>query len=178
MSILKRFLTHRFKPSTSRRKIREKPGPMTAHEARSLIWPIVIDLDPGARLIFITSGLDINHKGQSFFWEYLFLLPNMQARSTMSLSPLEDADIENGPIYLIQHLNPVSDRELKTITLLPERFRDSPEVLAEFSAEAGDFDAGNSDMKMESRVLSTGETVWVTFYRNEERITAFGLQST
>ena len=177
MGFLDHFLKHRVKPSTSRRKVREKPGPMTTRESWALIWPIVEELDPRARLIFVTSGLDINPKGQSFSWEYLFFLPGMQAKIMMSLSPMETADIKNAPIYLVQRLHPVSESELKTIHFLPERFRNSSEVISEFSSKGTDFAAGPSDIKLESRVLPTGEAVWVMFYWDGELTTAFTMES-
>lgn len=174
MSILDRFLKQPVYPSTSRRKIRETAGPMTAHESLAIIKPIVTQLDRGARLSFITSGLDMSPEGRSFTWEYLFLLPKIRARVLMSLSPSQDADnIDNAPIYLIQRLNPASDIEIKTSTVLPERFRDSPEVVAEFSKGGVDFITGPSDMKLESRLLISGTAVWVTYYWDEERMVTF-----
>ena len=178
MSFLDGFLKHGVKPSTSRRKIRERPGPMTARESWALIWPIAAEIDPLARLIFVTSGLDINPKGQSFSWEYLFFLPGIPAKIMMSLSPMETADTDNAPIYLVQRLQPVSNSELKTIHFLPDKFRNSPEVISELSLKGLDFTAGPSDMKLESRVLPTGEAVWVTFYWDVELTTPFAMEST
>lgn len=136
-----------------------------------------MQLDAGARLSLVTSGLDISQEGRSFSWEYLFLLPGISARALMSLSPSEDADdVDNAPIYLVQRLNQASESELKNSPVLPERFRDSPEVVAEFSAGGVDFIAGPSDMKLESRLLVSGEAVWVTYYWDEERMARFSAQ--
>lgn len=174
MSILDRFRKRPVVPSTSKRKIQDKPGPMTAHESLAIVNPIVMQLDVGARLTLVTSGLDISQEGRSFSWEYLFLLPAISARALMSLSPSEDADnVDNAPIYLVQRLNNVSESELKKTPVLPERFRDSPEVIAELSAGGVDFVAGPSDMKLESRILASGEAVWVTYYWDEERMARF-----
>ncbi len=176
--ILDRFRRRPMVPSTNKRKIRDEPGPMTAHESWAIVKPVVTQLDAGARLTLITSGLDMSQAGRSFSWEYLFLLPSIRARALMSVSPLEDAnDIDNAPIYLVQRLNSAGKSDLEYRAVLPEHFRDSPEVVAEFSAVGVDFVAGPSDMKLESRLLVSGEAVWVTYYWNEERMTRFGAQA-
>ncbi len=49
--------------------------------------------------------------------------------------------------------------------------RDSPEAVAEFSRRGVDFVAGPSDMKLESRVLASGDARWVTYYSDWELTT-------
>lgn len=174
MSILNLFRKRPVVPSTSRQKIRDTPGPMTAHESWAVVKPVAMQLDAGAFLTLVTSGLDISPEGRSFSWEYLFFLPGLRARVLLSMAPSEDADdIDNAPVYLVQRLNSASDSELKNGAVLPGQFRDSPEVVDEFSAGGVDFLAGPSDMKLESRLLASGEAVWVTYYRDEERMVRF-----
>ena len=175
MSILDRFRKRPMVPSTNKLKIRDESGPMTAHESWAIVKPIALQLDAGARLTLVTSGLDISPEGRSFSWDYLFLLPGLRARALLGLSPPEDTDdVDNAPIYLVQSLSPAGKNELENRAVLPERFRDSPEVVAEFSAGGVDFVAGPSDMKPESRLLVSGEAFWVTYYWNEERMVRFG----
>lgn len=177
MSFLDRFRKRPALPSTSKQKIRDRPGPMTAHESWAMVRPVAKQLDAGALLTLVTSGLDISPEGRSFSWEYLFLLPGIRARTLMSVSPSEDTDdIDTAAIYLVQRLHPASDDELNIDAALPERFRDSPEVVAELSAGGVDFVAGPSDMKLESRLLASGEAVWVTYYWDEEKVASFGAQ--
>ena len=175
MSILDRFRKRPMVPSTNKLKIRDESGPMTAHESWAIVKPIALQLDAGARLTLVTSGLDISPAGRSFSWDYLFLLPDLRARALFGLSPPEDTDdVDNAPIYLEQRLNPASENDMKNRAALPERFRDSPEVVAELAAGGVDFVAGPTDMKLESRFLAPGEAVWVTYYWNEERMVRFG----
>lgn len=44
------------KSSTTRRKVREEPGPLTAHQAWELVRPAAYALDSQARLTLLTSG--------------------------------------------------------------------------------------------------------------------------
>lgn len=97
------------------------------------------------------------------------------AQALMRISPREDTDdIDHAPVYLVQRLD-AADGEPGTGAVLPGRFRDSPEVVAEFSAGGVDFVAGPGDMKLESRLLASGEAVWVTYYWDEERMAGFAV---
>jgi hypothetical protein len=176
MSLLDRFRKGPATPSVTRQKIQDRPGPMTALESWVIVKPIAMQLDAGARLTLITSGLDITPQGRSFSWEYLFLLPGMGARALFTLSPPEDADdIDSAPIFLTLRINPASASDLKSSAALPEPFRDSPDVVAELSAAGVDFVAGPTDMKLESRLLPSGDAVWVTYYWDEERMARFAV---
>jgi len=174
MTLFDRFRNRPLQASTTQRKVRDQPGPMTAHEAWAIVRPVAHELDPRARLTFITSGLDMSREGRSFTWEFLFHLPGGRARALLTLEPnRETGDIDNAPIILVQRLTPASVAGLDRATVLPERFRDSPEVVAEFAAGGVDFVAGPTDMKLEGRVLDTGEAVWVTYYWDGERKASF-----
>ncbi len=173
-SLFNRFRNQALQRSIEQYKIRDEPGPLTCHEAWAIVRPIALKLDPESRLTFITSGLDMSANGRSFTWEFLFLLPRRRARDLFSLEPLREAeDVDNAPIVLIQRITPASTTELERSSILPEHFRDSPEVVADFSAGGVDFVAGPSDMKLEGRVLATGEPAWVTYYWDGERRTSF-----
>ncbi len=174
MSLFDRFRHQAFQPSMTQYKIRDEPGPLTCRQAWAIVRPVALELDPGSQLTFITSGLDMSAKGRSFTWEFLFLLPRRCIRALFSLEPSRETDdIDNAPIVLTQRLTPASTTDLKRASTLPEPFRDSPEVVEEFSAGGVDFVAGPSDMKLEGRVLATGEPVWVTYYWDGERRTSF-----
>ncbi len=174
MGIFDRIFNRSLKPSTSIREVRRQPGPMTAHEAWALVRPRARELDARARWTFVTSGLDISREGRSFTWEFLFELPKLRAQALLSLEPAAEAgDPERGPIVLVERINPVSGSGTDPKDALPESFRDSPEVIAEFSAGGVDFVAGPTDMKLEGRRLKTGKAVWVTWFWDEERTVAF-----
>jgi hypothetical protein len=154
-------------------QVREQPGPLTVHEAWAIVQPIVAGLDPQARLTFITSGLDISHAGRSFTWEFMVYLPAQRAQALLSLVPADDAeDVDSAPLVLTQRIGPAGVGA-EHAPALPLPFRDSPEVVAELAAGGVDFIAGPTDMKLEGRVLATGEAVWLTSYWDEVRSVAF-----
>ncbi|MCS7072713.1 MAG: hypothetical protein NZM00_14505 [Anaerolinea sp.] len=150
-------------------QVRAPPGPLTSREAWDIVQPIVAGLDPQARLTFITSGLDISHAGRSFTWEFMVHLPARQAQALLSLAPADDAaDVDSAPLVLTQRIGP-ADAGAEHPPALPLPFRDSPEVVAELAASGVDFIAGPTDMKLEGRILATGEAVWLTSYWDEVR---------
>lgn len=148
---------------------------MTAHQAWSVVAPIARALDRHARLTLITSGLDMNHKGCSRTWEFILFLPKRNATAMLSLEPdPQCADVDSASCILTQRINQASSIDSGRPPF-PERFRDSPEVVAEFSAQGIDFVAGPSDMKLEGRVLPSGDAVWVTYYWDQEHTTPFNM---
>lgn len=160
--------------SVTRRQVRDEPGPLTAHQARDMVWPVARALDSATRLTLLTSGLDIGPDGRSFSWEFGFALPGHRAFALFSVEPSgEGADIDGDPIVLVQRLRPMSATEASGLPTLPERFRDSPEVVAELAVQGVDFVAGPSDMKLEARVLPAGEAVWVTYHWDKPRMVPF-----
>jgi hypothetical protein len=157
----------------SQLQVCEQPGPLTAHEAWAIVRPIVAAIDPQARLTFITSGLDISHAGRSFTWEFMFYLPTRRAQALLSLAPADDAEeIDNAPLVLRQRIGPAG-ASAAGAPVLPLPFRDSPAVVAELAAGGVDFIAGPTDMKLEGRVLATGEAVWLTNYWDDVRAVAW-----
>ena len=146
---------------------------MTAREAWAHVAPEATALDPRARLTFITSGLDMNHGGRSRTWEFIFSLPRRNAAVMLSLEPdPESPDVDTAQSILTQRLHPASALDAQRPPF-PDRLRDSPEVVAEFSADGVDFAAGPTDMKLEGRVLPSGQAVWVTYYWDREYVTPF-----
>lgn len=146
-------------------------GSMTAHEAWAVAAPAARALDAGARLTLLTSGLDMSREGRSRTWEFLFFLPDRNATAMLSLEPepgAEDVDIAH--TVLTRRIGPAINADRPGF---PLSFRDSPEVVAEFTARGVDFEAGPTDMKLEGRVLPSGEALWVTYYRDGEYATRF-----
>lgn len=149
-------------------------GSMTAHQAWTMVDPVTRALDLQARLTFIASGLDMSSDGRSRTWEFIFFLAGRNAVTMLSLEPeAGTADVDTARIILTQRLKPASAINAGR-PAFPGRFRDSPEVVAEFSAGGVDFAAGPTDMKLEGRVLPSGDAVWVTLYWDGEHTTAFG----
>ena len=160
-------------PSITRRAVPGLAGSITAHQAWAVIAPVAKALDPRARLTLITSGLDMNHKGCSRIWEFIFFLPKRDATLMLSVEPdPENSDIDKAQCILTQRIHPASSLDAQR-PVFPDHFRDSPEVVAEFSANGVDFVAGPSDMKLEGRVLPSGDTVWITYYWDREYSTSF-----
>ena len=150
-------------PSTERRVVREQPGSMTVHEAWALAYPDLQKLDASSGLTFITSGLDLDHRGRSFTWEFMFVVPRLRAKALVTIAPPDDADdVDRAPMQLTRRLHAATEGDLKA-PLLPIAFRDSPDVVTELAANGVDFVAGPSDLKLESRLLPTGAPVWVTY---------------
>jgi len=176
MSILDRFLRRTAQSPIAQRRVRDEPGPLTAHEARAIVQPTALQLDAHARLMFVTSGLDISLEGCSFTWEFSFYLPKRKGQALLSLVPSEEApEIDDAPIILIQRINP--SPAASPASFLPDHFRDSPEVVSEFAAKGVDFVAGPTDMKLEGRLLTSGDAAWITYYWDEEHRASFSASS-
>lgn len=115
----------------------------------------------------------MNEKGCSRTWEFIFFLPTRSVTVMLSLEPdHKSADVDSSPCILTQRINQASSIDANR-PVFPDRFRDSPDVVAEFCANGVDFVAGSSDMKLEGRILPSGEAVWVTYYWDREYNTAF-----
>jgi hypothetical protein len=146
-------------------------GGMTAYEAWAVVAPAAAGLDPAPRLTLITSGLDMSHEGRSRAWEFIFYLPTRNATAMLSLGPEEGAeDVDTAQSILTQRIGPAINAGRPAF---PVRFRDSPEVVAEFSSRGVDFVAGPTDMKLEGRLAPSGRAVWVTWYWDREYTTPF-----
>ncbi len=174
-----RFLDRVFgKPeerSITQRAVPGLAGSMTVHQAWAVVLPAARALDPHARLTLITSGLDMNDMGCSRTWEFIFFLPKRNATAMLSLEPdPRSEDVDTAPSILTQRINPASVLDA-TRRPFPDHFRDSPEVVAEFTANGVDFVAGPSDMKLEGRVLPSGDAIWVTYYWDQEHTTSFSV---
>jgi hypothetical protein len=84
----------------------------------------------------------------------------------------QSADVDSSPCILTQRINQASSADANR-PAFPGRFRDSPGVVAEFSAHGVDFVSGPSDMKLEGRMLPSGEAVWTTYYWDREHNASF-----
>jgi hypothetical protein len=164
-------------PSTARRLVREQPGPMTVHESWAIAYADVKKLDGSARLTFVTSDLNIDHMGRSRTWEFMFVVPRLRAMALVTLSPADDGeDVDSAPIHMTLRLTGAPESALGHPGL-PTPFRDSPEVVAELAAQGVDFVAGPTDLKLESRLLTSDEAVWVTYYRDAEMTVPFSIRA-
>jgi hypothetical protein len=173
MGFLDRFFNKPTEPSITRRAVPGLAGSMTAHQAWAVIAPAAKALDPHASLTLITSGLDMDHKGCSRTWELIFFLRKRNATLMLCVEPdHENSDIDKAQCILTQRIHPASSLDAQR-PVFPDNFRDSPEVVAEFSANGVDFVAGPSDMKLEGRMLPSGDAVWVTYYWDQEHSTSF-----
>jgi hypothetical protein len=146
---------------------------MTAREAWVHVAAVATALDPRARLTLITSGSDMSPAGRSRTWEFIFHLPGRHATVMLSLEPEPDSpDVDTARSMLTRRVRHAAAIDAERPSF-PHRFRDSPEVVAEFSARGVDFVAGPTDMKLEGRVLPSGEAVWVTYSWDGEHTTPF-----
>jgi len=177
MGILNRILSSSRQQDITKIIIPECTGSITAGGAWAVVAPLAERHDPHARLRLITSGTDISHEGRSRTWEFIFLLPSHNATVMLCLeSDPHSEDIDRAPCVLTQHISPASSLDIKG-PFLPKIFRDSPEVVAEFIARGVDYVAGPTDMKLEGRVLSSGEATWITYYWDKEFATPFTARS-
>lgn len=173
MGFLDRLFNKPIESSITRRAVPELSGSVTAYQAWAVVAPIVKALDRHAKLTLITSGLDMNNKGCSRTWEFIFFLPERNVTVMLSLEPdPQTAEVDSSPCILTQRINQASSIDANR-PAFPDQFRDSPDVVAEFSANGVDFVAGPSDMKLEGRILPSGEAVWVTYYWDQEHNTSF-----
>jgi len=173
MGFFDRFFNKPTEPSITRRTLPGLAGRITAHQAWAVTAPVAKALDQHASLTLITSGLDMDHKGCSGTWEFIFFLPKHNATLMLSVEPdPENSDIDTAQRILTQRIHPASPMEAQR-PVFPDHFRDTAEVVAEFSAHGVDFVAGPSDMKLEGRVLPSGDAVWVTYYWDQEHSTSF-----
>jgi hypothetical protein len=174
MSLMDRLFNKPPKASATR-TILGLTGAMTAHQAWAEAAPVAKALDPDAKLTLITSGLDMSPEGRSRTWEFIFFLPRRKATAMLSLEPdPQSQDVDHAKVVLTQRTGAASALDTQK-PCFPDTFRDSPEVVAEFSAQGVDFIAGPSDMKLEGRVLPSGDAVWVTYDWDQERTTPFAV---
>jgi hypothetical protein len=173
MGLLDRFRNKPVEPSVTRRVLDGPAGSLSAHQAWAVVAPVARELDSCPRLTLITSGLDLDHAGYSRTWEFIFFLPRRYATLMLSIEPDPGhGDLEKSPSILTQRLRPASSADALR-PAFPGQFRDSPEVVAEFIAKGVDFVAGPSDMKLEGRILPSGDAVWVTYYWDQQFSTPF-----
>ena len=173
MSFFDRVFRKPAEPSITQRAVPGRSGSMTAHQAWAVVVPVARALDSHATLTLITSGLDMNLMGCSRTWEFIFFLPERNATVMLSLEPdPQSENVDSAQSILTQRIKPASVLDARRPPF-PDHFRDSPEVVAGFSAKGVDFVAGPTDMKLEGRMLPSGDAVWVTYYWDQEHTTSF-----
>ncbi len=173
MNLFTRHPSRNQEKSITRSVVPDCYGSMTSHHAWHIVHPVVKSLDPRARCTLITSGLDMNGEGLSRTWEFIFYLPGRDVVVMLSLEPDHECpNVDRAPCIMTQRRRPADTLDAERLPL-PECFRDSPDVVSEFSARGVDFVAGPTDMKLESRMLREGEGVWVTYYWDQEYTTSF-----
>ncbi len=173
MGMIDRLFKRSGGPDISRRPVPELAGAMNAHQTWAVAAPAVRDLDRQARLILITSGLDMNAEGRSHCWEFVFFLSRRHLVLMIGLAPDPAApDVDHAPCILSRRSRPATDLDA-TRPAFPGTFRDSPEAVAELSTMGVDIIAGPSDMKLEGRVSPSGEANWVTYDWDEARRVPF-----
>ena len=173
MTFLDRLFNRPAQASITKCPIPGRAGSMTAHQAWAVVAPVAKSLDPNGKLTLITSGLDMNHEGCSRTWDFIFFLPKRNVTAMLSLAPDTDSlDVDRAQCILTQRIQPAFALDAQRPPF-PDHFRDSPEVVAEFTANGVDFVAGPTDMKLEGRVLPSGDAIWVTYYWDQEHTTQF-----
>jgi hypothetical protein len=175
VSFIDRIFQQKLKPSVPTELARKAPGPMTEHEAWDMAKSLARSMDKGAKLLLITSGTDLQADGKSFTGEFLFALGVRGARLLLTYGPAPNvSDVDSAPITLEKRITASTERAVRDF---PMRFRDSPEVVAEFCRAGVDFLAGPTDMKLESRFSSDGRPVWVTYFWDKKIETNFSERS-
>ena len=135
-------------------------GSITAGEALAILNPVVRKTSDRAVLVLITSGSDINGKGLSGRWEFVFHFPDRLAQAIYSFE-LIDPEFSDSPLRLRWRLSPRSDAKGHQKGL-PHNFIDSPEAANRLSEIGLDWVAGDPDITLATRRLPSGEVVWVT----------------
>lgn len=150
------------------------PIALTAHAAWRVVKPCAQNHAANPVLTFITSGTDLNVEGRSRTWEFGFYVPESRSSLLVSLMPVPAAgDGDVGLAAIIALTVRITPCFQPPATGLPFDFRDSPDVVAEFSRAGVDFVAGSTDMKLEARRLASGQAVWLTYDWDRVCTTAF-----
>jgi hypothetical protein len=133
-------------------------GPLTAREALAIVQPMALDISDRPVLVLITSGFGINSAGRSFHWEFVFHFPDRSAQAVYSFAP-GDPDLSGSVLQVEWRLSPRSDFSREQAGLPPD-FTDSPEAARELAGVGVDWVAGDSDLTLATKRLSSGEVVW------------------
>ena len=169
MGIFRKLLRQKRIPPLDRAAAPELVGSVPLSAAWTLAKGRVDGIDASARLLFITSGLDLDAAGRSRAWEFRFHLPQVGAILWLSLeADPESEDIDQAAWIITQRSQPETESD-SALPSLPLPFRDSSDAVAELAAAGVDFVAGPTDLKLESEVLSDGSACWVVRLRDDER---------
>lgn len=158
--------------------IRELPqagGPVTAREALDIVYPAVLEVSKQPVLVLITSGSDISAEGRSGTWDFVFHFPARLGQGAYSLEPL-DPDASGSGLRMTWRISPRLDVKGED-SGLPLDFTDSPEAVRNLTRAGADWVAGDPDMTLATRRLSSGDVVWATESYGKEFATPFRVSS-
>lgn len=134
-------------------------GPITAKEALALVLPTAQKTSGKPVLVLITSGSDINGEGLSSRWEFVFHFPDQLSQAVYSFES-GDPEVSDSPLHLSWRLSPRPGAKGDEAGL-PLDFTDSPEAARRLSDRGLDWIAGDPDITLATKRLSSGKAVWV-----------------
>lgn len=178
--------------------LRDLEVPLTAGVAFRAAWPVVRGYDPGARLVLVTSGEDLDDAGRATFWEFHFDLPDRRAQATLSvgLPAAPDDEDRRPPCTLLAQMRPFVPpgdlweimrageeaerryyaeqwrKQLAGRPPLPIPFHDSARAAEALAAQGVEFHSGHG-LYLGGRVQVTGEAVWYITVAGEVYTTPF-----
>ena len=121
--------------------------------------------------MLITSGSDIDAEGRSGRWEFVFHFPSRSAQAVYSLES-SNPELGDAGLRVRWRLSPRRDVTGEDAGL-PLNFTDSPEAAHQLSHMGVDWIAGDPDMTLATKRLSSGEVVWVVESYGKEFATPF-----
>jgi len=148
------------------RELPEVRGGITAHDAFAIVYPVVLQVSSQPVMLLITSGPRIDAEGRSEGWEFVFHFPDRSAQGVYGFEPL-DPERSEGGLRMIWRVSP--RRHLRgEDAALPLDFIDSPDAARELSRMGVDWVAGDPDMTLAAKRLSSGEAVWAVESHGKE----------
>lgn len=153
------------------RDLPQVPGRITARDAFELVYPSVLQISSQPIMLLITSGPGIDGEGRSDSWEFVFHFPDRSAQGVYGFEPI-DPERSQGGLRMRWRISPRRDLKGAGDALLLD-FADSPEAARELGRMGVDWVAGDADMTLAARRLSSGETVWVVESNGKEYRTPF-----
>lgn len=133
-------------------------GPLTAREAHAIVGPMAQGISGQPVLVLISSGFDINSEGRSFHWEFVFHFPDRSAQAVYSFAG-GNRELSGTVPSVEWRISPRRDAEVERASL-PLDFTDSPAAVRELGRVGVDWEAGDSDLTLATKRLSSGEVVW------------------
>ena len=157
--------------SQGSRELPKTRGRATAREALALVYPTVEETSKKPVLVLITSGSDIDAEGRSGRWEFVFHFPSRSAQAVYSLES-SNPELGDAGLRVRWRLSPRRDVTGEDAGL-PLNFTDSPEAAHQLSQMGVDWIAGDPDITLATKRLSSGEVAWVVESYGKEFATPF-----